>query len=258
LTLLRFAQGHGTGGRAALELASYGSTFPELAGVFAYGATLDNEPSRPALDRPGAPQGTLRPFHRFAPPLLLLGGSDDASLAAEATPGSGELDCVAGLRRVLWQGVEGGLGDGPDDAAAEAAASDATEPAGGTTGGAVLAVLQGGGYGTPCWPIDPAAAFSDPDFGTAAGADAEAAQASLRNTLAELLLHWLDARVAPPAWLPGNDDDADSSVTGARNRDPGIAATADGLGMPLYSSRAERAMCWPPEPDEYPNLCELK
>ena len=223
--------------------------------MFAYGATLDNEPSRPALERPGAPAGTLRAFHRFAPPLLLLGGSDDASLAAEAQPGSGELDCVAGLRRVLWQGVEGGLGDGPDD---EAPASDAAEAAGGTTGGAVLAVLQGGGYGTPCWPLDPAAAFSDPDFGTAAGSDAEAAQAALRATLAELLVHWLDARVAPPAWLPGDDDDSDAATTGARDRDPGIAATADGLGMPLYSSRAERAMCWPPEPDEYPAVCELK
>ena len=248
-------QGHGTGGRAALELAAYGSAFPEVAGVFAYGATLDNEPARPALERPGAPAGTLRAFHRFAPPLLLLGGSADASLAAEARPGSGELDCVAGLRRVLWQGVEGGLGDGPDEEAA--AASDATEATGGTTGGAVLAVLQGGGYGTPCWPLDPAAAFSDPDFGAAAGPEAEAAQAALRHTLAELLVHWLDARVAPPAWLPGDEDDA-AGAAGARDRDPGIAATADGLGMPLYASRAERAMAWPPEPDEYPAICELK
>jgi hypothetical protein len=245
-------QGHGTGGRAALELVAYGSTFPEIAGAFSYGATLDNEPSRPSLDRPGAVEGTLRPFQRFAPPLLLLGGSADASLAAEVAPGSGALDCVAGLRRLLWQGVEGGSGDGPEE-------TDADEPQGGTTGGAVLAILEGGGFGTPCWPLDPAAAASDPDFALAApGSDAEAEQAALRATMAQLLVHWLDARVAPPGWLPGDDDEDIDATAGARDRDPSIAATADGLGMPLYASRSERAFCWPPEPDEYRMVSELK
>lgn len=236
-----------------------------MAGAFSYGATLDNEPPRRALERPPpAAEGTLRPFHRFAPPLLLLGGSTDASLSAGG-PVSGDndqLECLSGLRRLLWQGVEGRSGDGDDDANDSQSADEAQ---GGTTGGAVLAVLQGGSFGTPCWPLDPFAAACDPDFAldpSTSGAEAEAAQAALRDTLAELLLHWLDARVAPPGWLPwpeeGDGAEGGESAGGARERDASIAATADGLGMPLYSSRAERAMCWPPEPEEYALVCELK
>ena len=110
-----YAQGHSTGGRAALELVAFDAdSMPEVAGCFAYGATLDNEPRRAHLERPSAPPGTLRPFQRFCPPLLLLGGDADASLAAEvegadaggdnggdAMP-SPAFESVSGLRRLLW------------------------------------------------------------------------------------------------------------------------------------------------------------
>jgi hypothetical protein len=302
-TRRRIAQGHGTGGRAALELVAYGTLFPSVAGVFCYGATLDNEPRRRHLERPfaqtkgrkGGPQPgadaepLLRPFQRFCPPLLILGGSVDASLTVEVevpeaealdADGTGDVaaapprtECVSGLRRVLWQGVEGGTASGADadgdatdgdaDAGADADDADvdgAAAMSGGTTGGAVLAIIEGGTYGTPCYPLDPAAAYADADFDSDTEEGSSAGAAARRDALAELVIHWLDATVAPPGWPPGDEGGASGGGVGADVRvrsAEGGGARAEGLGVPRHASRAARAVCWPPEPDEYP-LTELK
>jgi hypothetical protein len=133
----------------------------------------------------------------------------------------------------------------------------------------VLAIIEGGTYGTPCYPLDPAAAYADADFdsdvedgeGLTTGA-AAAAAAQRRDALAELLIHWLDATVAPPGWPPGEGEGgASGGGVGAdvrvRAAEGGSGVRAEGLGVPRHASRAARAVCWPPEPDEYP-LAELK
>lgn len=233
--------GHATGGRAALETVCYSArTFPSVAACFSYGASLDNEPRRKALERPGR-EGVMRPFQPHAPPMLLLGGELDTSLGSLGTQGEG---CTAGLRRVLSQGVDGLAGESEDDGEVGS---------GGTMGGAVLAVLRGASYGTPCFPLDIAAAASDADFAQAL--TEEPAEASARrDALSELLIHFMDAMVAPPGWLP--EDEAGPQAEPSRIRETEGGPQAEGLGRAVFSSRAARALAWPPEPESYP-LSEL-
>lgn len=229
LDLVRVAVGgHSTGGRAALELGAYSTFFPQLAALFSYGATLDNEPVRPALEAPGT-NGGLRPFHRLAPPILLLGGTADASLTT--VDEGGVPDATAGLRRVL----------------------EAAE-AGTTLGGATLAVISGAGYGAPCDPLDPAAVSADEDFNIGSSGEGPIG-APIRDALFKLILRFLDGHAAPYDWLPGDNNTQETECT-AIPRSGGDSVSgrpvAEGLGVPLFSESDRRgaSLAWPPEPEE--------